>query len=170
MDGTRGRFAAALTAASCCALGLAGTAQAAQFTTQPPLYVKPAAQTYAWMIAPDTPGAQVAWKLSTETAWHRCATDPTVTLTSPAEGRYTLEAQDETQLCSESDTSAPGRNVTWRRSTIVVDGTPPVLGVPIVSPAIASAAWSRPTVMVEVAATDALSGVDTLTWNAGDGS
>src|SRR4051794_28269352 len=117
MDGRRGRLAAALTAVFICALGATGTARAATFTSQPPPYVKPGAAPLTWTFTPATPDAPVAWQLGGETAWHRCTTDGTATLTGLPEGRYQVLIADDADDCVAGDTSAPARpgiaSYTW---------------------------------------------------------
>jgi hypothetical protein len=163
MDGRRGRLAAALTAVFICALGATGTARAATITAQPPAFGKPGAGPLTWTFAPATPGAPVAWRLSTETAWHRCTTDGTATFASLPEGRYTLLVADDADDCVPGDTAAPVRRGV-PSSAVVVDGTPPVMPAPTVT------SLSGPTMRITAPATDALSGVASYLWSAGDGS
>jgi hypothetical protein len=98
----------------------------------------------------------VAWQLSSEAVWHRCAADPTVTLTSPAEGRYTLAAQDETAPCMDTETRRPGRNDTFVTGSLVVDGTQPAIARPIVNAPAAVVLGARPIVRIEAAVSDPL--------------
>src|SRR3954470_24485294 len=166
MDARRGKLAAALAAASMCAAAFAGSAQAATVTSHPPQYVKPSAGPFTWTFAPSVASAPVAWKLSSETAWHRCTTDASATFATLPEGRYSFSVADDAPDCSSSDTSAPTTGI---RSTgvingTVVDGTPPVVPVPIVT------AIAPPLYKVDAfAATDALSGIASFTWIARDG-
>src|SRR5262245_60968904 len=163
MDGRRGRLAAALTAVFIFALGASGTASAATFTTQPAPYLKPGAGPLTWTFAPATPGDPLAWRLSTETAWHRCTTDGTATFAGLPEGRYQLLVAEEDPDCLPTDTAAPIlRGVP--SAAVAVDGTPPVVPVPTVA--------LLPTRLftIDAPATDAVSGIASYTWTAGDGS
>jgi hypothetical protein len=169
MDGRGRRFAAALAAALVCALGIAGTVQAATITAQPPAYAKPGTGPYTWTFAPSVAGTPVAWKLSSEAAWHRCTTDGAATFATLPEGRYTLSVVDDAADCSATDTGDPlGRVLPSRRPQLVVDGTPPVVPAPAVIVSHSTVPWSR---YVTIAAPpgDLLSGVASVVWNAGDG-
>src|SRR4051794_9201330 len=163
MDGRRGRLAAALTAVFICALGATGTARAATFTSQPPPYVKPGAAPLTWTFTPATPDAPVAWQLGGETAWHRCTTDGTATLTGLPEGRYRVLIADDADDCVAGDTSAPARPG-LRSAEVVIDGTPPVVAAPTVEPRLGRS------VAIQAPATDAVSGIAWYTWTAGDGT
>src|SRR3954468_21988503 len=162
MDARRGKLAAALAAASMCAAAFAGSARAATVTSHPPQYVKPSAGPFTWSFAPSVvAGAPVASKLGGETAWHRCTTDTSATFATLPEGRYSFSVADDAPDCSPSDTTAPTTRVTTTRGTslVVVDGTPPVVPVPIVT-ATAPSVYK----VDAFAATDALSGIASFTW------
>src|SRR4051812_36095467 len=120
MDARRGKLAAALAAASMCAAAFAGSAQAATVTSHPPQYVKPSAGPFTWTFAPSVAGAPVAWKLSRETAWHRCATAGSATFATLPEGSYALSVADEAPDCSPSDTTAPSTPVTTTGGASIV--------------------------------------------------
>jgi hypothetical protein len=137
--------------------GIAGTAQAAQVTVSPPLYVKPSAGPFTWRFAPGVTEGRVAWKLSSETAWHRCTTATAATFGTLPDGRYTIAVADDVPGCSTSETDAPGTPVTQAGSTII-DGTPPSVTVPAVTP---TGLQQR---HLSVAATDALSGIASYAW------
>src|SRR3954471_5433716 len=166
MDARRVKLAAALAAASMCAAAFAGSAQAATVTSHPPQYVKPSAGPFTWTFAPSVAGAPVGWKLSSETAWHRCTTDTSATFATLPEGRYSFSVADDDPACSPSDTTAPSTFITTTRGTsnVIVDGTPPVVPVPVVT------ALAPPSFRIEtVGATDALSGIASYTWIERDG-
>jgi hypothetical protein len=170
MDGRGRRIAAALAAASVCALGSAGTVQAATITAQPPAYAKPGTGPYTWTFAPSVAGTPVAWKLSGEAAWHRCTTDGAATFATLPEGRYTLSVVDNAADCSATDTGDPlGRVPPSRRPQLIVDGTPPVVPAPAVTVTHSPVPWSR-YVTISAPPGDLLSGVASVVWNAGDGA
>jgi hypothetical protein len=162
MDGRRGRIAATLVAASAWVLGPAGAAQAALPTTRPPLYAKPSAGPFTWGWRPGFDGEPVAWKLSSEIAWHRCTTATGATFATLPDGHYSIAVADDVPGCSPAETDAPGTPVAQSRVT-VIDGTAPVVGVPVVT---VRGLQAR---TVSVAATDAVSGVASYTWSTGDG-
>src|SRR3954447_23410242 len=156
MDARRVKLAAALAAASMCAAAFAGSAQAATVTSHPPQYVKPSAGPFTWTFGPSVAGAPVAWKLSTETAWHRCTTDTSATFATLPEGRYSFSVADDDPACSPSDTTAPSTLITTTRGTsdVIVARPPPAPPAPVV------AAVAPPTFRIEPGgATAALWGI-----------
>jgi hypothetical protein len=167
MDG-RGRFAAALTAALLCPLGATGTAQAAHFTALPQaLFVQSGAGPFEWTFASDDPAdpaGPVAYKLSTEEAWHRCVADGAASLSDLPEGRYTVTIADDPQPCSPDIPTVLGPPTATEISELVVDGTPPVIDEPLVTIGPLNVTLSIPRVI------DPLAGVQSVTWDAGDGS
>jgi hypothetical protein len=72
------------------------TAQAAHFDAPPPTY-NTTGVPITFPLAADghSVSSGVAYKLSTETAWHRCLAPGPVTITPPA-GDYTLQIADDT--------------------------------------------------------------------------
>jgi hypothetical protein len=161
MDARRGKLAAAVAAATMGVAAFAGSAQAATVTSQPPPYAKPSAGPFTWTFAPSVAGAPVAWKLSSETAWHRCTTDTSATFASLPEGRYSISVADDDPACSPSDTTPPSTRTTvpGRGDVTVVDGTPPVLPPPVVT------RLEGNVFKIDAsAATDALSGIASDTW------
>jgi hypothetical protein len=171
MDGRRGKIAAALVAASVCVLGVASAAQAATITAYPPAYAKPGTGPFTWTFAPSVPDTPVAWKLSSETAWHRCTTDTSATFASLPEGRYSLSVMDDTPDCADTDTGQPVAPPLppSRRPQLVVDGTPPVVPVPVVAVTGSPVPKVR-YVTITAPPSDALSGVASVLWNTGDGA
>src|SRR4051794_15974756 len=162
MDARRGKLAAALAAASMCAAAFAGSARAATVTSHPPQYVKPSAGPFTWTFAPSVvAGAPVAWKLSTETAWHRCTTAGSATFATLPEGRYSISVADDAPDCSPIDTTPPPTPVTTTRGAdvVVIDGTPPVVPPPVVT-----RLQGNVFKIDASAATDALSGIASDTW------
>src|SRR5690348_12907696 len=136
MDARRRRLAAALTAATMGVAAFVGSARAASLTAHPPQYVKPSAGPFTWTFAPSAPGAPVAWKLSSETAWHRCTNDTSATFTTLPEGTYSFSIADDDPGCFAGDTTPPPTPViitTHGSALVTVDGTPPVVPVPIVT-------------------------------------
>lgn len=162
MAGRRGTTAAALAAAFLCALGAAATTQAASVTGQPPTYVKPTAGPLTWSFAPEVEGAPVAWRLSSETDWHRCTTDTAATFATLPDGRYSMSVADDVPGCSPANTTEPPTPVFTTRVAVVVDGTPPV----VAPPAVTGTGMGR---RITTSAFDALSGVASYTWLTGDG-
>src|SRR3954447_14679869 len=167
MEARRVKLAAALAAASMCAAAFAGSAQAATVTSHPPQYVKPSAGPFTWTFAPSVASAPVAWKLSSETAWHRCTTDTSATFATLPEGRYSFSVADDLPDCSPSDTTAPSTRaiVPARGDVVVVDGTPPVVPPPVVT-----RLHDNGFQVDASAATDALSGIASSTWIARAGA
>jgi hypothetical protein len=164
MDARRARLAAALAAASIGVTAFGATAQAATVTSQPPPYVKPSAGPFTWTFAPSVAGAPVAWKLSTEAAWHRCTTDTSATFATLPEGVHSLSIADDDAACPSSDTGPPPTPVRNALGIVVVDGTPPVVPVPVVTPLAAQA------FRIDASgASDALSGIASYTWISRDG-
>jgi hypothetical protein len=161
MDARRGRLAAALAAALIGTAALAGAARAATVTAHPPAYAKPSAGPFTWTFAPSGADAPVAWKLSSETAWHRCTTDTSATFATLPEGRYAISVADDDPDCSPGDTTPPPTRATvpGRGDVTVVDGTPPVVPPPVVT------RLHDNVFQVDAsAAIDALSGIASATW------
>jgi hypothetical protein len=171
MDARRGRLAAALTAATMGVAAFAGSAQAATITSSPPAFAKPGTGPFTWTFAPSVAGTPVAWKLSSEIAWHRCTSDTAATFATLPEGGYTLSVVDDAPDCSASDTGAPlgPPPPPSRRPQLIVDGTAPAVPAPVVTVGPATVPWARH-VTISAPATDALSGVASITWNPGDGA
>jgi hypothetical protein len=166
MDARRGKLVAALAAATMGVAAFAGAAQAATVTSHPPQYVQPSAGPFTWTFAPSVADAPVAWKLSSETAWHRCTTDTSATFATLPEGTYSISVADDDPSCAPSDTTAPAGIITTTRGTsnVTVDGTPPVVPVPVVT-AVAPGRYK----IDAFAAHDALSGIASFTWIDRDG-
>jgi hypothetical protein len=66
-----------------------GGASAAVFTALPPQITQSGAGPFTWAFTSSI-GDAVAYKLSTEYAWHRCEPDGAVTLSGLADGRYSV--------------------------------------------------------------------------------
>jgi hypothetical protein len=167
MDARRGTLAAALAAVSIGAAAFAGTAQAATITAHPPQFVKPSAGPFTWTFAPSVAGGPVAWKLSSEADWHRCTTDTSATFATLPEGTYAISVADDVADCSPSDTTAPPTRATVSSllERTVVDGTPPVVPDPVVTP------LGLQRFQVDVTgATDAVSGIASYAWISHDGA
>jgi hypothetical protein len=162
MDARRGRVAAALAAVLTCAAAFAGTAQAATIQSHPPPFVKPSAGPFTWTFEPAVAGGPVAWKLSSETAWHRCTTDGSATFATLPEGRYTFTVADDAPDCTPTDTTPPpprSLRAAGDVDAVVVDGTPPVVPPPVVTRGVGNA------VTIDAsAARDALSGIASFAW------
>jgi hypothetical protein len=173
MGGRRLRLAA-VTAATILgalgALGAAGSASAAQFTAQPPLYVQSGAGPFEWSFESSFVGGPVAYKLSTEPAWHRCQPDGVATLSGLPEGRHSVTIADDDLQCGDPSPAPDGPAAATGVAELVVDHTPPVIPEPAVLVRARPTQPPQTLVTVSAAIADALSGVQTVTWTPGDGT
>ena len=114
----------------------------------------------------------VGYKLSTETAWHRCLQYGSAMLANLPDGTYTIEIADDVNvnylnshglLESGLNTCGNGNapDSAASASTITIDSTPPTVGLPGVI-------ISSLTVQASVQASDAGTGVASYTWSFGD--
>jgi hypothetical protein len=174
------RTAAVFLAAFAALLGVCSPASAAVFGLQPGPYSNSGAGPFQWSFStssdPNGPTGRVAYKLSTEPSWHRCGHDYPPRLSNLSDGVYTATIADDinldwyaangtafssmTQPCFDASPGAPNTPLTT--STLVVDSTPPIVGVPrVVS--------SDLDTLLSVDASDVTSGIQTVTWATGDG-
>ena len=162
------------------ALGLsANAAQAAEFTSTPGASVfSSGAGPFGWGFASSSSASGemgwVGYKLSTETAWHRCLQYGSAMLANLPDGTYTIEIADDVNvnylnshglLESGFNTCGDGNppDSAASASTITIDSTPPTVGLPEVI-------VSNLTVQASVQASDAGTGVASYAWSFGDGA
>ena len=158
----------------------ASAADAAYFIAQPATYVTSGAGPFEWQFRSSTPGTStgsMAYRLSTETVWHRCAKDYPARLSDLAEGAYSVTIADDidldwysargllyssfTQPCWDNPTSyAP--QTTPTTAMLYVDATAPAVS----EPAVITAGLDS---LVSIQASDAVAGVASIQWSAGDG-
>jgi PKD repeat protein len=162
------------------ALGLtANSAQAAEFTNTPGESVfASGVGPFAWGFQSSESASGengwVAYKLSTETTWHRCLQYGSAMLASLPDGTYTIEIADDLNVdwlnshgllesgfdtCGDASAAPAG---TPSFDTITIDSTPPSVGTPVV-------AVGGLTVQVSVQAGDAGTGIASYVWSFGDG-
>lgn len=83
------------------AAAVAPRTNAAYFIAQPPTYVRSGAGSFEWQFRSSSPGTSTgsfAYRLSTESVWHRCANDNPPRLSDLPEGAYSVTIADDISL------------------------------------------------------------------------
>ncbi|MDA0161288.1 PKD domain-containing protein [Solirubrobacter ginsenosidimutans] len=176
-----GRLVTVLAVAAVALAAGVSAADAAYPIAHPPTYVQSGAGVFEWQIRTSSAGSStgaVAYKLSTESVWHRCNKDLPARLSDIPEGAYSITFADDisldwynargllfsgfTQPCWDNPTTyAP--QTTPTTAMLYVDATPPTVSEP--SPIIAGL-----DMLVSVETSDAVSGVASIEWSTGDGA